>query len=97
MTVELVLQSIAIIAAIAAGVGFIYKKGIKSGVDQQCIESIESDIAEIKKDLGDHEDESGKNKKTLHKRIDETNEKIVKVGNDVSYIRGKIDAVLADK
>lgn len=94
MTVEIILQTIAILGAVAAGVGFIYKKGLKSGIDQKCIESIENDVSKLKETIGEKVSDSEDTHNNLYEKIDETNQRCGKIETDVSYIKGKIDQAL---
>lgn len=96
MDIDTIVQTIAIIGAIFGGVVFIYKKGVTSGIDTACSKRIEEKIDTLSEDLGDHEAASGQEKKTLHKRIDETHDRITVMGADVAYIKGKLDSFLVD-
>ena len=95
--IEIILQTIAIVGAITGGVAFIWKKGVKSGIDQTCIETIETDVAELKKTIGKKSNSSTDTHKDLYEKIEETNHRCSKIETDVSYIRGKIDQALGTK
>ena len=92
--IEIIIQTIAIIGAVGAGVGFIWKKGVKSGVDQTCIETIEKDVIELKETIGKKGNNSNGTHQDLYQKIDETNSRCGKIETDVSYIKGKIDQAL---
>ena len=97
MTVEIILQTIAIIGALGAGIGFIWKKGVKSGIDQTCIETIEKDVNELKTTIGKKKHNSTDTHNDLYEKIDETNQRCGKIETDISYIKGKIDQALGTK
>lgn len=92
--IEIVLQTIAIVGAVVGGVGFIYKKGIKFGIDEKCIENMEKDISEIKQTIGKKENNSDDTHDDLYKKVDGINSRCSNIEKDVSYIRGKIDQAL---
>ena len=94
---EIILQTIAIVGAVIGGVGFIYKKGIKSGIDQACIENIESDITQLKETIGKKSNNSKDTHKDLYEKLEDTNLRVSTIANDVSYIKGKIDQALGTK
>ena len=95
--IEIIIQTIAIVGAVAAGIGFIWKKGVKSGIDQTCIETIENDVHELKETIGKKRNTSTDTHNDLYEKIDETNIRCGKIETDVSYIKGKIDQALGTK
>ena len=94
MESDVIIQTIAIAGSILGLGGIVYKIGHKSGIDQACIESIESDIGELKKTIGKKGDNSSDTHKDLYEKIDETNVRCGRIETHVSYIKGKIDQAL---
>ena len=94
MEFDVIIQTIAIVGAIAGGVGFIYKKGRKAGIDQTCIETIEKDMVELKDIIGKKSNNSNDTHHDLYEKIDETNQRCGRIETNVSYIKGKIDQAL---
>lgn len=95
MEFDVMIQTVAIVGSILGLGGIVYKIGHKSGVDQTCIETIESDVAELKKTIGKKGDNSSDTHKDLYEKIDETNVRCGRIETNVSYIKGKIDQALA--
>lgn len=84
----------AIGSIITGGVIKIFNKGKQAGIDKACGERIEKKIDDLKNELGEHEDDSNHDKSTIHKRIDETHERITEVATQVASVEGKQDTMM---
>lgn len=76
------------VSIFTAGVMFIFNRGKKAGIDKACGKRIEDKIDAVGEELGEHQEESGQDKKTLHRRIDDTHERINTISTDVAEIKG---------
>ena len=92
--VGMILGIIVIASIITGGAIKIFNRGKQAGIDDACGKRIEEKIDALADELGEHEEDSGHDKKSIHKRIDETHERITEVVTKIASIEGKQDMVI---
>lgn len=84
---------VGLISAGVAGITFIYNKGRNKGVDSACAKRIEENIQELKDAVGIKINDSHRTHIDLYGKINDTNIRVTNIEKDVSYIKGRMDAV----